>query len=145
MNSSQAGDFMGILDSIKTTINKKSTTQDLDYDFTFSPLNNFLGGGFLNKNSTTNQNTTSYTTTNQTTNYYQNTYDQSVNIIADSPLASLKKGNLGTLSSDPSQDVTPITKTESLTDQTSKTDMTGLIALVALAGIAVYAYKEVML
>jgi len=137
---------LGFFDTIKSTTltntNKKSVTQDIDLGYDFSLLNNFLGGGIANKNSYQTQNQYQTTNTTYNTTYNQNTYDLSVNSVTDSPLASLKKGDMGTLSASPNQSVSTDGSMEARSDQTSKTDMTGLIALVALAGIAVYAYTE---
>jgi len=128
--------MMGIFDTIKNT--NKSTALNYSYDnLSFKWFSDWFG-------KTSNQEQNSYQTTSTThlTNYYQTSYDQSVNIVSNSPFASLKKGDLGALGASPSQDVSATTEQSAKTDQTSKTDMTGLLFLVALAGIGLYAYKE---
>ncbi|WNY28305.1 hypothetical protein MmiEs2_04900 [Methanimicrococcus stummii] len=126
---------MGFFDTISKTL-----TQNVNLDQNVSMFDNLLGGGIANK--TQDQRQYQNTQTTYTTNYNQNTYDYSVNMISDSPFASLKKGDMGTLAAEPTQNVSPSTSMEAA--QTSKTDMTGLLVIGGIAVIALYAYKEFM-
>jgi len=129
---------MGILDTIKS----KNTTKSTALSYSFGDMDYNWFSNWFNKTSTQEQTSIQNTTTTHLTNYYQNTYDQSVNIIDSSPFSTLKKGDMGALAAQPSQNVSASAEQTAKTDQTSKTDMTGLLFIVALAGIGLYAYKE---
>jgi hypothetical protein len=105
-----------------------------------------FGGGKKEASQDTYSTQDTYTYSDQYTTNYNITTDNSYNLISDSPFASLKKGDMGTLGGSPGMNVIPTVSAEQVPtiDQTSKTDMTGLLFIALILGVGVYAYKEVV-
>lgn len=103
-----------------------------------------FGGGKKEGTVTTNSTTNTNTTSNQNTYNYNVTTDNSFNVVSNSPFASLKKGDLGTLGGSPGMNVIPSVVTDQTPklDQSSQTDMTGLLVFGGLAVFGFFVYKE---
>jgi len=108
-------------------------------------LMGFLGGSNEGAVSST-ATPSSVTNQNQYSPSYNVTIDNSYNAVSNSPFGSIKKGDMGTLTSSPYQNAIPTVTAEQTPslDQSSQMDMTGLLVL-CVVGVAGYvAYKELI-